>query len=716
MSPNSINLKPLGHFNGPDAAFTVTSQHLPHPWQYTCATPWYALRRTLPEWKFDAVLAELLVKVQEYKIDEVIAKVDVEEFSHGQISLDWLRGYQPKLFTLKAELENRGVAYSLNPWITLGHLDRGREAAAALQGIVTAVDYTGAVSRNCACALSGVWQQNTVAAWTIYAETRPKVMWVEDDIRTFNHGPVRWGCFCDLHLQRFSGLAGRTVGREELVNALLASGKPHPWRKLYLEMQGRIMVQIAAMLGQTVHAVSPETCLGLMSSGPAQHCAEGRRWHEFAEALADGKPLYSRPPLANYWEGHLKEFNYSAHSIKATRNVLPAGTVEQSEVENVPFTQYSKSAAATFLQMALSFAHGCSGVTMNLYDHMGSPMEMVPQYGRMLAAKKPFFTALRRELVIPGRFRGIRLLHHNQSAIDKVLSGGGAYEELIEDGLAGAHCLENLGVATDYNAASGTVMAFGQTLRSFTDAEIENLFSAGHGLFVDAVALKVLLERGFGHLLGIAAAGPVKSIYRHGPFSAEEFFNQNFGGHDQAFLTINYDYDENIPAVSELTVATGAQVVSAIVDADVKRHFPMFVAFENSAGSRVVVSAIDFSCIANRPGFLSPLRLKQIHAIIDYLSFGRVPLLVSPEGAFPMAIRYDSAEAVILTVFNLSLDSWHRLNLTLEYEGTPSVIERLEEDGAWRDVAAKAAVSGGLKIDYCGEVSFEFPLVLRLRN
>lgn len=39
MSLNSINLKPFGHFNGADAAFTVTRQHLPRPWHYIYATP-----------------------------------------------------------------------------------------------------------------------------------------------------------------------------------------------------------------------------------------------------------------------------------------------------------------------------------------------------------------------------------------------------------------------------------------------------------------------------------------------------------------------------------------------------------------------------------------------------------------------------------------------------------------------------------------------------
>lgn len=39
MSLNSIELESFGHFNGPDAAFTITQQHLPRPWHYIYATP-----------------------------------------------------------------------------------------------------------------------------------------------------------------------------------------------------------------------------------------------------------------------------------------------------------------------------------------------------------------------------------------------------------------------------------------------------------------------------------------------------------------------------------------------------------------------------------------------------------------------------------------------------------------------------------------------------
>ena len=75
--------------------------------------------------------------------------------------------------------------------------------------------------------------------------------------------------------------------------------------------------------------------------------------------------------MANYYEDSLRGFYYSQDSVKLTRAVLPAGTVELTECENVPFTRFPKSVKFTFLELAISFAYGSEGVTLNLFDHAG---------------------------------------------------------------------------------------------------------------------------------------------------------------------------------------------------------------------------------------------------------------------------------------------------------------------------------------------------------
>lgn len=672
---------------------------------------WYALRRTLPLWNFEENLQELIDKLPEYKVDELIVKVDTEEFFHGQIPLDWLRNYQSRLFHVKAEMEKLGIVYSLNPWITQGHADRGRIAQQQLPGVVTYVGHDGSESTCCACALSSVWRKNTAEAWKIYAETKPHIMWVEDDIRTFNHGAVKYGCFCELHMKKFSELLGEKVAREQLVQAILKPGKPHPWRKIYLDMQADIMIETAQFIARTVHEVSPDTCMGLMSSGPENHCLEGRHWGRFAEALADGTTLYSRPPMGNYSENNLRDLCFCPHSIKITRHCLPEKVIEQTEVENFTFTQYAKSSAITFLQMAISFAYGSHGLTMNLFDHMGNPMELFPAYGKMLAEKKEYFNALAEYSKQPGTFCGVKLLHKNRSSYDRILPDNADYQDLTEDGLSGATMFESFGIANGYGTSSVTA-AFGQTLRSYSDIEINEMLK--NGLYLDGVAATVLFERGFGQQIGLKSISEMTRIDNVGPFSAEEYFNIDFGGKDKQFMTL-VSGPEGLPYLSILMPIEQANIISCLVDPNAKRHHPLMYAYENELGGRVIVSAFDIETIWGN-GFCNQFRRDQLHSAIDWLSQGKPDLLVKSDVGYTLSARKDCKDFTLLSMFNLSLDPWSQIECKLQSQ-IPSQILILKPNGEWRKATniEFEQNNDSLIIKFKHKVKFDEPLFMLLK-
>ena len=142
--------------------------------------------------------------------------------------------------------------------------------------------------------------------------------------------------------------------------------------------------------------------------------------NSFCSALADGRPLYSRPPLGNYDEQSLRGLYFSHDSIKLTRHTVPVGAVEQTEVENIPFTSYGNSLAFTFLKMVVSVAYGSAAMTLNLYDHLGSPMEADPDVGHLLCGKKPFLNALADVAAAPGRLRGVRFC----TILGRAITGG----------------------------------------------------------------------------------------------------------------------------------------------------------------------------------------------------------------------------------------------------------------------------------------------------
>jgi hypothetical protein len=670
---------------------------------------WYALRRTLPLWSFEQNLKELVRCLPRYGVDELIVKVDTEEFTHGQPPYAWVKRYQPRLFRIKKAMDRLGIRFSINPWITVGLCDRGRDSRKQVPGLRTTVGHDGSECKVCACPISKAWRQHVARIWTLYAETRPHVIWVEDDIRTFNHRPVEFGCFCPDHLRLFSERAGRKVTREELVAAILQPGKPHPWRALYLDMQAELMIDTVAFLARVVHAVSPETCLGLMSSGPRVHALEGRQWKKFALAMADGKTVYSRPPMGNYSEDSMRGFYYSHDSIKITRHCMPVGTVEQTEVENVPFTQYSKSAAFTFLEMAISFAYGSHGVTMNLFDHAGTPMETESAFGCILGEKKPWLNALAERAQVDGGYRGVQLLHREKASYVKRLWPRAPYWALSEDGSEMMQTLEAHGIPTTYDESS-VVATSGQILRACSDDEIRRLLAGG--LFVDAVAAGVLIERGFAADIGLKSAKPPVHLDALGAFSAEEFSNRRWGGSDHCYLTLTIPHLGGRPNVSLFNPLPRAEILSWIVDPDARRVHPCMIAYRNKGGGRVVVHALAWAGACGI-AFNHTFRRLQLQGAMQWLAHGGLPIVVNG-GVYPLAFRKDTATFSLIGMFNLTLDAWPRAEFTLGDCRRVARVEVLTKEGLWKSDRAISIKQKGavVSLRYNRPVPYDQPLVL----
>ncbi|MFZ4780224.1 MAG: hypothetical protein ACOYM3_33125, partial [Terrimicrobiaceae bacterium] len=497
---------------------------------------WMALRRTMPPWSWEKNLEELVAFCHASRIDEVIVKVDAEDFSHGQLSVPWLEGYLPILQKIATRLGEEGIVYSLNPWITLLHCDRGRSAHRDFPGMQTIVGHDGVETKACGCPLCPEWRQKTAHLWRLYASTAPRVLWVEDDIRLFNHLPARFGCFCPLHLEEFARRTGQAVSREELVSALLAPSAPHPLREKWLRFQGETMVETVQVITEAVHAVNPNIFLGLMSSGPDLHALEGRDWHRLAKTLQGCAPLLvSRPPLGIYAEFSLRGFYYGAASIRKTRKALPPGCVELTEVESFPFSSFGKSVAVTFLQLAASCALGCDGVTMNLFDHLGNPIADTPEYGGMLDRERRFLDALASRSSNGAPFAGVGLLQNEDASIHRHLPPGADYDALADDGSSWAFLLEALGIAVTWNLEEAPVMALcGQTVRALPASEIERLL--GGGILCDLAAAQALIDLGYGPQLG-ATISKSGLTHEFGPLAAEELCDVRFGGTPDRYLT-----------------------------------------------------------------------------------------------------------------------------------------------------------------------------------
>jgi hypothetical protein len=669
----------------------------------------YALRRSLPAHRFDELLAELVEVAPRYRVDEVIVMVEAEELFPGHPTPATVSGHVERLHRVREALEPLGIGYSLNPWVTHGHEDRRRPNT--LAGARTVVKADGSEASSVTCLLCPEWRANLAATWSLYASTRPKVMWVEDDIRDFG----AFECFCPLHLARFAARIGHDVRREELIAALLQPGEPHPWRAVWLEVRSAGSLEAMEILRDSVRAASPATRIGLMSSGARNHCREGRDWHKVAAAL--GSDILSRPTMGNYWEwGPPRGLYFSQDSIKLTRHVLPAGVPDFTEVESVPFSRYAKSLAFMDATLAVSFAGGARGCTLNIFDHLGTPMEDEPHYGRLLAARKDFFTALATRSRRPGSRRGLGLIHRDPSAVTRRLAPGAKLGDLAEDGYPAVEAFEAAGIPTVYDDSPATFLC-GQQAWSLTAAEIESLL--GQGLFVDGLAAAILCERGYAADLGLASIRKPQCLEDLGALAAESVEHPDFGGAPGRYLSAQLPMVDYSARLAVLAPVATASIVGHLVDPSLKPVHVAMSAFENDRGGRVVVHAWDYASAVGPVGvsFHHPHRQRQLQAAVRWLFRGKAPLLVRGDGAWPLASRHDSDGESLLGLLDLSLDPWPEAEFEFAAETAPVGLEVLLADGRWEPLdPARCLIRDGVAtLRWSQPVSLTEPLFLNVK-
>ncbi|MGQ9515248.1 MAG: hypothetical protein ACUVTL_09435 [Thermoproteota archaeon] len=327
----------------------------------------YMLRYALPSWNAEKRTEELVKYCKETGIDEVMFFTMDGNFMELE-SNEESKAYAEVLKPAMKRLREEGIESSIYITCTIGHGDLGRDLRKKFP-FQFQVDAHGAESRACACPLDKKWKRYVAELYSIYSSLNPRIIWVDDDFRLHNHGPVSWGCFCPLHLEAFSNRIGKSMSREDVIRAVLTSDlQPSNERRAWLDLMGDTMIDAAITIERAVHQTSPETRLGLMTSSPEVHCIEGRRWHELLKALSGPYNPIVRPTLGNYTEGDKRSLLHGIMLTLHTRALVPKETLICPEVENYPYTRFSKSSKFTRLQIVICQLHGISNITLNLYD------------------------------------------------------------------------------------------------------------------------------------------------------------------------------------------------------------------------------------------------------------------------------------------------------------------------------------------------------------
>ena len=452
----------------------------------------------------------LMQYVQQAQIDDVAVFINVQEMNTGHLTLDEQKPYLTFLKNLQACLAEEGVTLSINNWHSIMHADLGKKLLKT-QRFKRMVDINGKESDLCVCPLCEEWQAYFCELYIRYAEINPAVLWIEDDFRFHNHEPLTWGgCFCDEHMRLYSQLAGKQLTREEFIAGVLQPGAPHPYRKIWLDVCRQTLVQVAKRVGDAVRTVSETTQVGLMSSAPHIHAAEGRDWHGILESFAAGKKPVNRVHLPGYIEPTSQEYiqNFNMVSL-LTRHFLPAQTEVYPELENYPYSLFTKSRRFTRYQLLSSLALNEQGMTIDLYDLNGNGIVWEENFQQMLREVKPFLEQANATGAFQQPRMGVHIMCSELSSYTLHTKDGKSMEELYPQEVFFAGLFPIYGIPCCYcsNAkVKGEVVAVsGQYFRNLTSEQIKHLF-ANNFVIVNGDALHTLCDMGLGELAGVSAA------------------------------------------------------------------------------------------------------------------------------------------------------------------------------------------------------------------
>ena len=550
---------------------------------------------------------------EESTINEVMFLIAPEERSTGHPTIGESQPWMEVMLEAKAMLAELGVAVSVNPWTTTYHTGRGRSLAAG-QDFRLMVGETGIDNGMTACPLCPRWQAYLIEYFSwIARELDPVALWVEDDWRLHNHGGEMGygGCFCEHCLNRFAGISGESLGREDIVALVTRSGPPHPLRAKWLEFARLSINEPAKSLAQALNKVRPGMRLGFMTSIPDIHSIEGRDWNEIMDIWTgdDERPLI-RPHMPPYTEEPpiVTSPGYSRQTIAN----LDRGADIYPELENSPRCgQYSGSHKYSAWEIFNSICYGARGITINHFDNMGMNTFYDRGFGRALARHRPRFEALMPLGIDDRKARGVKILFSPEVALhkwtgsgasgaaakmytgedpSKLKRGGGSLNDLQANSVEWSRVFYALGISHAFtksiDASEGDVLAVSdQTLRCYTDDDILQLL--GRNLILDLPSVEVLVQRGFAGHIGVDAVTRVSLA--DSAYSLEEIESAFFGeleGDVRARMCAQRCADP----IGKLSYAPETEVLSVIRKANLEALFPGAGLFRNKLGGSI------FSC------------------------------------------------------------------------------------------------------------------------
>ena len=494
------------------------------------------------------------------------------------------------------ELRKHGIIPSLQLQSTLGHSDN-IIASIGAEG-KTWGSYVGANGEKCQY-ISCPRQQGFVAYFRevakIYAQWHPGSVWIDDDLRLYNHAPAMapCGCYCPHCLALFGAEEGRSFTREELIAAYKEDpGLYERWEKFGTES----LRQLTKAIVEAFLEISPETRFGL------QHCTNLERL-PVIDALKEFScsRVGSRPGGGAYSDWNPYAILDKGISISMQiKDQQGYETLSQicPEIESCPRTLTCKTSQGHRIESLFYPALGCDSLSYFIMDPF---LETPEWYGRELlaplAAEAPCYKAF---------------IRHNEKSFPGGVGCAASVKArppILALGLP--LCGTAFGGSSDKCTAR---ILWKEAAEKMSVEELEEIFKGN--TIVDGHAAMALQNRGLNHLIGnvrVRTFDPATAL--------KEYFTSD--PLNEGLLT---PYHLNlVKTFFAFDVPEGFQgrTLGIYRDCRQKEHGIGTLLFETPSGARCALLGHEGLNLA----YTSSSRIRQINRIADWVSKESLPVL-----------------------------------------------------------------------------------------
>ena len=460
----------------------------------------------VPDRYEEEYLNDIVEHCVKYGFQDVMMFINGEDYSVGHMTIEEAKPWVEAIKRAKVRLNEKGITVSLNPWIEIGQLDRGRKMKPG-QNFTPMTDYDGTQCELVVCPYCENWRAYYKEFWQyLIKEVEPETIWVEDDFRLHNHGDLKYGgCFCDLHMQKYNEKLGAKYTREEFTDLLFRKTCDERVRNAWLDVSRETMTGLAEFLGKTAAEVGLGTKVGLMSSAQIRHSMEARDWYAVHKGLAQGGEMINRLHLPCYMETDAKSYYLYFNMFPyVCRAYLPKETKIYPEMENSAFSTFSKSAKFLQFQLESAIPLCIDGMTYDIYDFCGNGGIESFGYGEKIAEITPYLNGVLNLSLEYDRAEGIIIPADPNEVYNRKAENGNFMSFSPDEYYFGAYLASvgfNTKVSTEKEFFGKIVALCNSAVYNFTEEQLRALFKNNYVVLDGAAAIR-LMRMGLGDLIG----------------------------------------------------------------------------------------------------------------------------------------------------------------------------------------------------------------------